>query len=83
MCDFGSDLFRTTKKVKKQVLASDMGNGNRRRLCTGQGTSNEKLWLYLPISGIFAIVSVVIIWSIFRQDFLTVMPIALNEIFHR
>ena len=76
-------VFRTAKKVKKQVLSPFWGMLIAGGYALAKVISNEKLWLYLPISGIFAIVSVVILWSIFRQDFLTVMPIALNEIFHK
>ncbi len=76
-------VFRTAKKAKKQVLAPIWGMAIAGGYALIKIVSNEKLWLYLPISGIFAIVSVVIIWSIFRQNFLTVMPIALNEIFHK
>jgi diguanylate cyclase (GGDEF)-like protein len=76
-------VFRTAKKVKKQVLSPFWGMLIAGAYALAKVISNEKLWLYFPISGIFAIVSIVILWSIFRQNFLTVMPIALNEIFHK
>ena len=73
---------RTTNKMRKQVLITLGGMSIAVIYSLVKVASGEKIAAFLPISGVFALVCMVIIFGIFKYDFLAVLPVARNEVFN-
>ena len=73
---------RTTNNMRKQVLFTISGMGIAVIYSLVKVTSSEQIGTFLPISGVFAIVSLALLFGIFKYDFLAVLPVARNEVFN-
>ena len=71
---------RTTKNMRKQVLIMIVGMGIAVLYSLIKVASGEQIGTFLPISGVFAMVSLTLLLGIFKYDFLSVLPVARDEV---
>ncbi len=71
----------TTHNMRKQVLITVCGMGIAVIYSLIKVASGEQFGTFLPISGVFAVVALALLFGIFRYDFLAVLPVARNEVF--
>lgn len=74
--------FRTTKKMRRQVLFIIGGMGIAILYAFVKVASGERLGMIMPISGVFAISSLSMLLGITKYDLFMIAPIARDAIFN-